>query len=199
MKLSIATLLFTSTIVFPRAALAALTPAQVVANIEVVTSVSKSCNDVLGDLIPNLGSAKTVGENIVTNLVKIITNLGADVTAMQATPPFIDAVAGPIVDALKEFVRVHQQLLATVIGKHGIFAQFGVTAPIAAILQSLEAAIDAFAFAMINLIPTKQGDVTADKNSLDASVVKTVTLYKQLCIPSPLYPTLPAICIGLHL
>jgi hypothetical protein len=62
MKLSIATLLFTSTIVFPRAALAALTPAQVVANIEVVTSVSKSCNDVLGDLIPNLGSAKTVGE-----------------------------------------------------------------------------------------------------------------------------------------
>jgi hypothetical protein len=57
----------------------------------------------------------------------------------------------------------------------------------------------AFAFAMINLIPTKQGDVTADKNSLDASVVKTVTLYKQLCIPSPLYPTLPAICIGLHL
>jgi hypothetical protein len=41
-------------------------------------------------------------QNIVTNLVKIITNLGADVTAMQATPPFIDAVAGPIVDALKE-------------------------------------------------------------------------------------------------
>jgi hypothetical protein len=41
-----------------------------------------------------------------------------------------------------QFVRVHQQLLATVIGKHGIFAQFGVTAPIAAILQSLEAAID---------------------------------------------------------
>jgi len=37
---------------------------------------------------------------------------------------------------------IHQAVLATVIGKHSIFAQFGVTAPIAAILRLLEAGID---------------------------------------------------------
>ena len=42
----------------------------------------------------------------------------------------------------QQFVKVHQLLLSTVIGKHSIFAQFGVTAPIAAILRSLEAGID---------------------------------------------------------
>ena len=33
-------------------------------------------------------------------------------------------------------------LLATVIGKHGIFAQFALTAPVAAVLRTLEATID---------------------------------------------------------
>ena len=37
---------------------------------------------------------------------------------------------------------VHQALLSTVIGKHSIFAQFGLTAPILVVLRSLEAIID---------------------------------------------------------
>ena len=79
---------------------------------------------------------------------------------MQATPPFADPDALLVVAALravslvesislplliclrKKFVGVHQNLLSTVIGKHGIFAQFGVTAPIAAVLRTLEAGID---------------------------------------------------------
>jgi hypothetical protein len=47
---------------------------------------------------------------------------------------------------------------------------------------------------MIAMIPTKQADVTADKNMLDTSVGNTITLYQQICIPSPLYPTIPPVC-----
>ena len=39
-------------------------------------------------------------------------------------------------------MTVNQALLSTVIDKHTIFAQFGDTAPIAAILRTLEASID---------------------------------------------------------
>ena len=39
-------------------------------------------------------------------------------------------------------MTVHQALLSTVIDKQTIFAQFGHTAPIAAILRTLEAGID---------------------------------------------------------
>jgi flagellar motor component MotA len=42
----------------------------------------------------------------------------------------------------RQFVLVHQALLATVIGKHGIFAQYLLTAPIASALRNLEAIID---------------------------------------------------------
>jgi hypothetical protein len=98
-------------------------------------------------------------------------------------------------------VRVHQIVLSTLIGKRGIFAKFGATAPIAGVLRSLEAAIDVssrkhtlslsilllleqkFAFAMIDMIPTKSDDVTNDKNQLDQSVQNDIAAYQALCIP----------------
>ncbi|KAJ7212744.1 hypothetical protein B0H12DRAFT_1275872 [Mycena haematopus] len=84
-------------------------------------------------------------------------------------PAFGDADAGPVADTLR---------------------QFGVTAPIVAVLRSLEATIDSFAFAMIDLIPTREADVSDDKNDLDMSVGNAIALYGQLCIQSPLYPAL---------
>ena len=50
---------------------------------------------------------------------------------------------------------------------------------------------------MINLIPTRKGDVTDDKNSLDSSVKNAISKYEQICIPSILYPTIPPICASL--
>ncbi|KAJ7867437.1 hypothetical protein B0H13DRAFT_2351935 [Mycena leptocephala] len=66
-------------------------------------------------------------------------------------------------------------------------------------LGSMISVIDAFAFATINLIPTKQTDVTTDKNSLHSSVGNTITIYQQLCIPSPLYPGVPLVCVTVAL
>lgn len=51
---------------------------------------------------------------------------------------------------------------------------------------------------MIDLIPTRQTDVTGDKNQLDSSVQNTITEYEALCIPLFILGAildLPAICI----
>ncbi|KAJ7753455.1 hypothetical protein B0H16DRAFT_1886892 [Mycena metata] len=93
-------------------------------------------------------------QTLVGQFTVIVNYLGTDITAMQGMPPFTaQADCDTIVSALGSFVQVHQALLATVIGKHAIFVQFGATAPVAAVLRTLEATIDSFAFAMINLIP----------------------------------------------
>ncbi|KAJ7196433.1 hypothetical protein GGX14DRAFT_575000 [Mycena pura] len=184
-------------------ALAALTPAQVVTNIGNVATVSTRpvvFASYPRQLLPapSRQSAEFMRYlTVVVDFATIVNALRADVPAMQATPPFDDVAAQPIVDALDNFVQIHQALLATVIGKHSIFSQFGVTAPITAIPRSHEAVIDSFAFAMIDLIPTRSSDVKNDKNQLDTSVGNTISLYEQLCIPSLLYPALLPICIAL--
>lgn len=50
---------------------------------------------------------------------------------------------------------------------------------------------------MIDLIPTRKDDVTADKNDLDSSVKNAYTKYELACLPSPLYPNLPPVCASL--
>ncbi|KAJ6477217.1 hypothetical protein DFH09DRAFT_1379429 [Mycena vulgaris] len=200
MKLSIAALLATS-ILHP-VALAALTRKNVVTNIGIVTTVSRDINTVVSTLSTSTTGPDvvTMGNTLVGQFNVIISNLTADTTAMKATPPFTaKADCDAIVLALDTFVKVHQDLLATVFGKHSILAEFAVTAPVAAVLQTLEGIIDTFAFAMIDLIPCGTDSVTNGKNGLDASVEKTIKLYQQICVPfpPPLYPTLMPLCVGL--
>ncbi|KAF7328461.1 hypothetical protein MSAN_02482600 [Mycena sanguinolenta] len=109
-----------------------------------------------------------------------------------------------LITALNNFVAVHQDLLATVIGncKCSIFAQFQVTAPIAAVLRSLEAAIDSFAFALIHVIPQEArwaiepqlGTISSDQSALDTAVRNTITVYEEVCVPSALYPIILPVC-----
>ncbi|KAJ7763771.1 hypothetical protein B0H16DRAFT_1883668, partial [Mycena metata] len=118
-----------------------------VTNVGIVTSVSGNINNVFSVVStsttgPNLTSMGQHLQTLVGQFTVIVNYLGTDITAMQAMPP-----------ALGSFVQVHKVLLATVIGKYAIFVQFGATAPVAAVLRTLEATIDSFAFAMINLIP----------------------------------------------
>ncbi|KAJ7315729.1 hypothetical protein DFH08DRAFT_820302 [Mycena albidolilacea] len=150
---------------------------RVVTNIGIVTNVSVNINNGLTPL-----STSTTGPDVASlgQFTVIVNNRSADITAMQATAPFtVQADCDAIVVALDSFVEVHQALLTTVIGKHAIFAQFAVTASIAAVLRILEAIIDSFAFAMIDLIPCGAGSVTNDKNGLDTSFGNSITLYTE--------------------
>ena len=49
---------------------------------------------------------------------------------------------------------------------------------------------------MIDLIPGRQADVQTDKDQLDESVGNSITTYEQICIPSPLYPAVPPVCVS---
>ena len=50
---------------------------------------------------------------------------------------------------------------------------------------------------MIDLIPTQTPAVNSDKSALDSSVGNTITIYKQICVPSILYPRVPPVCASL--
>ncbi|KAF7359739.1 hypothetical protein MVEN_00698600 [Mycena venus] len=197
MKLSIAATLATLvSLAIPT--LAQLTPAQIVAGINLVSNISQNSNNVLTPLSTSTDAdtVMAMSQTLVNNFNSIINDVGALTSGLEATPP-IDVTGtahsrrqtagATIVAALDNFVAVHQAFLATVIGKHSIFAQFQVTAPIAAVLRSLEAAIDSFAFALINVIPTEArraiepqlGSVMSDKSALDTAVGNTITTYSE--------------------
>jgi hypothetical protein len=86
---------------------------------------------------------------------------------------------------------------AAIIGQHNIFAQFGVTAPIAQALRSLEAATDSYASTLQGIAPSQANDIANSKAQLDIALSNAISTYEQICIPSPLYPTLQPICVGL--
>ncbi|KAJ7101765.1 hypothetical protein C8R44DRAFT_747208 [Mycena epipterygia] len=198
MKFYIPTVLAASSILFSPGALAAMTPNDAIANIRQLTTVSSTINSAL---VP-LGSTSTViqitaaFQICVQGFTTIVNTITTDVSLMSASPPLTGA-CDAIVVALVDFVRVHQALLATVFGKHSIAAQFGLTAPIAEVLQLLEAAIDSLAYALILFIPCAKDTVVMGQTQLDASVQTSITLYQQICIPSLLYPYLPPICVAL--
>ena len=76
-----------------------------------------------------------------------------------------------------KFVRVHQALLATVIGKHGILASTPFTQPIAQVLQVIEGGVDTLAFDIIDLVPTCAAETTDNKNAVDQSLIDAVNTY----------------------
>ncbi|KAF7372761.1 hypothetical protein MSAN_00481700 [Mycena sanguinolenta] len=212
MKFSIAaTLAALASIAIPTTL--ALTPTQIVAGINLVSNISQNTNDVLSGISTSTDGATvmTASQNLVNDFNTIITDIQALTTGLEGTSP-IDVTetdhsrrqtaGATIVAALDNFVAVHQALLATVIGKHSIFAQFQVTAPIAAVLRSLEAQIDSFAFALIDVIPQQArraiepqlGTVSSDQSALDTAVGNTVATYNEICAPSPLYPIILPVC-----
>lgn len=72
---------------------------------------------------------------------------------------------------------VHQQLLQTVIGKHGLLSITPFTQPVAQILRTLEGGVDTLAFGIINEVPSCAKDAMQNKNSLDMTLQQSVQTY----------------------
>ncbi|KAF7372706.1 hypothetical protein MSAN_00475900 [Mycena sanguinolenta] len=163
--------------------LAGMTATQIVAAIDLISNISQNSDRVLSPLSTSTDAAtvSSQSQTLVNNFNTIIST---------------------IVAALDNLVVVDQAFCATVIGKHLIFAQFQVTAPIAAVLRSLEAALDSFAFALIDVVPEQAlraterllGSISSDQAALDTAVGNTVTTYNEACVPSPLYPIMLPVC-----
>lgn len=74
-------------------------------------------------------------------------------------------------------MQVHQELLRTVIGKHGLLSLTPFTQPIASVLRTLEGGVDQIAFGIIGTVPTCAQDATQNKNSLDSTLMEAIDTY----------------------
>lgn len=74
---------------------------------------------------------------------------------------------------------VHQELLKTVIDKHGVLSLTPFTEPIARVLRALEGSVDQLAFGIIDTVPTCAQDATQNKKSLDMTFQEAEDKYNQ--------------------
>ncbi|KAL7282947.1 hypothetical protein ACG7TL_002365 [Trametes sanguinea] len=149
----------------------------IVSGINQVTQLSANARDVTNSI--TITTAATEFPVLVNDFNVIINTVSGLAQTLQEAEgnPLDDNDAQLVVDALTTFVNVHKALLDAVIGKHSLAAQFFFTAPIAAALRSLEAIIDAFATALIALIPTQAPQANAQFTSLSDTLNLAITTY----------------------
>lgn len=82
-----------------------------------------------------------------------------------------------LANGLSQFVKVHQNLLETIIGKEGLLSNTPFTAPIAAVLRVLENIVDKVAFTIIGTVPTCADGAKKDLQDLDETLGKTIDTY----------------------
>lgn len=92
-------------------------------------------------------------------------------------PVFKDADAKNIIDYLKTFVTVHQTLLNTQIGKHGLLSLFFFTEPVRFSLVSYEAAMDTFGISLIEMVPTQNTTAQQQFDSLSMTISAAIQVY----------------------
>ncbi|KAK6529086.1 hypothetical protein TWF694_004304 [Orbilia ellipsospora] len=140
------------------------------------------------------GATVSTKQYTVVNLLNtIIDDMRSQTDAFKATSPFSDTQD----EVMAQWTTLGgevQESMRTLLGKHSIFAQFGVTAPIAAVLRSYEEATDDFVAALVELVPSNADTISQGGSALSTVVGTVITQYQEVCIPSPLYPILMPIC-----
>ncbi|KAI0333179.1 hypothetical protein GY45DRAFT_354207 [Cubamyces sp. BRFM 1775] len=153
----------------------------ILAGLNEVTQASRDLRDVVEAI--EAGNVLTQGPKVAAGLTQIgqtVTTLTQQISqeiAQGNCQPFPDDVAEDVVDAFVVFVMVHQDLLDTIIGKHGILQYTPFGPPIAAALRSLEAIVDAFAYLLISLIPTRPDDIKGPLMDLDQTFTDAISTY----------------------
>ncbi|EEU46716.1 uncharacterized protein NECHADRAFT_123303 [Fusarium vanettenii 77-13-4] len=158
---------------------AAIAPSDIVKTLETVTDLSSDTNDIAKTItnpvqiftaVPKLiGSFKDI-IGTVTNAISMLGDLPDD-------PKFPESGQSEICEAFTGFVKVHQNLLETIIGKEGLLSNTPFTAPIAAVLRVLENIVDKVAFTIIGTVPTCADGAKKDLQDLDETLGKTIDTY----------------------
>jgi hypothetical protein len=171
------------------------TASQIVTDINVIASAAGDLNAKWGALTSSSspGDVQSAAQSTTAGLNAMIDVFSADTTSLGGCSEPGSADSRAVTAAFRSLTSATQQMLGTLTGKHSIFAQFGVAAPIASSLRTLEGALDSYAYALL-AAASQQGAITTDKDSVDSSLGNAITLYEQLCIPSPLYPVVQPVC-----
>jgi len=149
----------------------------VVTNIKKITSVSSSANKICSSL--SFTSIPFDAPTLAKDLQQIVSLATGDVSAMHSSGvgTFSTAEQQPICRAFINFVHVHQALLRTIIGKHGLLADTPFTAPVAAGLRGIEGIVDTLAFGIIGAVPSCHAQATKAKMQLDKTLKSAVATY----------------------
>lgn len=184
-----------------QSALAQQTVQDVVNNINQVTQMAQNAKTALSGITELTGGPQVISsaQALEVALNNIVGNLNAEDTQEESTTPFTDCTdAEPIVDALSNVVGALREFLSTIIGKQIVFAQYTALSPIATALQSFKDAIDSSAQPTINLLPPcDDSNVINGEGELDYPLAEAIRLYKQTCIKSLDYPSIPPFCFSL--
>ncbi|PIL30682.1 hypothetical protein GSI_07386 [Ganoderma sinense ZZ0214-1] len=157
----------------------------VVTGIQSVTTASSTLQVSVSELtLTNFPAKGPVIVSGLKNLTVSITTFTQSITFTKPVP-FGNAAAEEIVQVLTGFVKVHQLLLSTIIGKQSLASRFFLTAPIAAALRAIEKAVDSFAFTLIALIPTQADNARIQFTALSASFSEAITTYSVVDADGP--------------
>ncbi|KAI6546597.1 hypothetical protein MCOR05_000539 [Pyricularia oryzae] len=165
---------------------AALTPAQIISNIQMLTAKSQAIQAPAQSITILNGPLIVIGQGpfpqIITGFTDIISTTTTAIAQMQGTDPVpAGADADAIFNAFREFVRVHQALLNILIGKAGLFNTVPIIGqPVAAVLRQLESVVDTIAFGLIDLVQSRASDLTTQANQLGGTIEVCIQSYEGL-------------------
>eukprot|EP00898_Chlorokybus_atmophyticus_P008629 jgi/Chlat1/8768/Chrsp90S09245 len=151
------------------------------ASIKTLTAQSRAIRSIAETITTINGPLIILGQGpfpeIISRFVTITTTgVNVAVTLVGATA-YPAANQGVVCNALIEFIHVHQALLGVLIDKGGLFSEVPLIGqPVAAVLQTLEAAVDTLAFGIVGTIPgcrTKAMNANQGLKSAFASAIQT--------------------------
>ncbi|KAI6909685.1 hypothetical protein KC318_g3951 [Hortaea werneckii] len=157
----------------------AISADQMVDNIKKITQLSQDLQPKVQaiDADSNLALPGTgTFQPVIDGFQQIIRVAQDDIDSMSDSTQYTAANAQPVCDAFSDFVVVHQELLRILIGKSGLLESFYL-GPVAAVLRSLEEAVDSLAFGIIDSVPSCQAKATQQKRDLDDTLSKATCVY----------------------
>ncbi|EMD59780.1 hypothetical protein COCSADRAFT_30546 [Bipolaris sorokiniana ND90Pr] len=178
--------IFTAALALAAPISAALTPAQIVDNIKMLTTKSQALQGPAQSITIINGPLIVIGQGpfpqIIAGFTDIVTTTTTAISQMQGTQPVkAGADADAIFDAFREFVRVHQVLLNILIGKAGLFTTIPfIGQPVAAVLRQVEGVVDTIAFGIIDLVESRAADLQREANNLGATLDICINSYDGL-------------------
>ncbi|KAK6345964.1 hypothetical protein TWF730_010302 [Orbilia blumenaviensis] len=164
--------------------IAALTPTQMIDNINVLIAKSQALQEPAQSITILNGPLIVIGQGpfpqIISGFTDIIQTTTTAIAQMQGTEKVtVEDDRQAIAKAFREFVRVHQVLLNTLIGKAGLFNTVPVVGqPVASVLRQLEAVVDTIAFGLIDIV--ESDDMKAQADSLSGTITIAIDSYDGL-------------------
>ncbi|CRK24407.1 hypothetical protein HYQ45_014197 [Verticillium longisporum] len=139
--------------------------------IDAIADVSKQTNDIAVQINPfNPISLITAVPRVIINFKDITTTVASKILMLRGIrldEPFPVNGQLQVCGAFRNFVKIHQALLNTIIGRSGFLVRTGFGGPLAGVLRLLEGGVDQLALLIIGFVPTCAAGAEQDRKALD--------------------------------